>query len=475
MFEMILQTAPSNVQNYLTLKDIYGQLKRDDDFKRITKALARVYLGFGQTEKAVNEWTEVLRLDPSDEEALGMLKETGHLSPEKPFPNGEAELQHIRNQCKETLCELEKAEEAFLTASAKARDARSGTGERIRDIESEIEQRTEKEIRRISAEREHWLNHGQAEVFNQVAEGLKEKADRIIQEDEFNDIRKSVRKAEKLLASTDSVFQQEWQRINEEKERSFREKLEEAKRGKEMKLRSAWQESVARAEQDQAAADLTLRKVKGELRQLQAELMRRERFHQESQESVTEGSSMSQLGEETAESEVVVVAPGRLHAVDEPSEETIPEPETPKMSTDEVGKTLGSILVQHGLVSREHLEEAITRQSANHRPIGQILVEAGYASEEDIINALVAQAGVPYLPVANYEIEEDVAQVVPREIALRFGLVPVDRIANSLLVAMGIPLTEEQKKEVQQTVGKMKIRYFIGSWSDIKAKHERHY
>jgi type IV pilus assembly protein PilB len=127
------------------------------------------------------------------------------------------------------------------------------------------------------------------------------------------------------------------------------------------------------------------------------------------------------------------------------------------------------------VVSRERLDEAVARQAKDHKPIGQILVEAGYAKEEDIISALVAQAGVPYLPLENYDISDDVATMVPKEIALKHTLMPVDRIGDTLLVAMGIPLNKDQKDEVQRHSGNMKVSYFISSWSHIKQKHEQYY
>ena len=103
------------------------------------------------------------------------------------------------------------------------------------------------------------------------------------------------------------------------------------------------------------------------------------------------------------------------------------------------------------------------------------MVESGHATEEDIINALVAQAGVPYLPLASYEITDDVAMTIPKNLALRYALMPVDTIGGTLLVAMGIPLNNEQKREVQRHVQGMKLTYFISSWSDIRAKHDKHY
>jgi hypothetical protein len=524
VFEMILQTSPDAVENYLTLKDIYRQLERNSDLKRITKGLAQVYLNSNQAEQAANEYAEVLEIDPGDAEVVAKLRELGYAPDDARTLRLKAQLQGIRSQCEQKLQELEKAEQAFLKASARVRDARRGDDEETGKMLREIEEAAEKELRELLEEHEGWLRDGRTEVFNQVADGLQKKADRIIEDDEFGDVRKSVKKAEKILGATDRVFEEEWRRLSEEREREFQEQTEELKRKHEMQLRSAWQEVVARSERDQAAADLALRKVKEELRVLQATLREKEKIlgkdvkkpaaqpgwagppqgrpqpagqpaercpvrdpipetgNRKSERGVWGlGSGRQETGDRRQgaleKPDVVVVAPPASQGFDGTSQEIRPEPVTPAKggTRDEVGKALGAILVQHGLVTRERLDEAITKQGSDRRPIGEILVEAGYATQEDIINALVAQAGVPYLPLNNYDVSEEVASLVSGDLARKLALMPVDKIGSSLLVAMGIPLNNEHKEELQRHLGGLKVKFFISSWSDIKAKHEQHY
>jgi tetratricopeptide (TPR) repeat protein len=475
MFEMILQTAPDSVENYVALKDIYRQLNRAADLKRIAKGLARVYVDSNQREEAAKEYNEVLTIDPNDADAIDSLQTLGYEPVDLQSLKAESELQDLRKRCEQRLQEFQKAEEVFLKASAKARDVRRGEDEEIGSLLQAIEEKAEEELNRLVAEHERWLSEGRTEVFNQVAESLKKKADRIIQDDELNDIRRSVKQAEKLLTSTDKVFEAEWRRISEEREREFQQRSEELKRRHEVQLRSTWQELVAKAEREQSNADLALRKVKEELREFQAKLKEKEKLVRKGKTAPPDSMPEFELSESSTNSGIVVVAPNGMQGSDESPVERPAERPNPPTSRDEVGKTLGSILVQHGLVSREHLEEAIARQGNDHRPVGEILVQSGHATEEDIINALVAQAGVPYLPLGNYDIGDEVAGMIPAELARKYAIMPADRIANSLLIAMGIPLNDEQKQKVQRHVGGMKVKYFISSWSDIKAKHEQYY
>ncbi|MFQ5791092.1 MAG: hypothetical protein ACE5JI_11535 [Acidobacteriota bacterium] len=484
MFEMILQTAPDDLQNYLALKDIYRQLKRVEDFKRVVKGLAGVYLASGQKEDAAREYAEVLEVDPTDGESLEKLEDTGYTETDFPALKVEAKLKEIRNKYEQKLGELREAEEALLKATANARNpadgGTQGQGEGTDHASAwrAVPPGRERKTQQLVAEHERWLTEGRLEVFNQVAKTLKKEADRIIETNEYGDIRKSVREAEKLIASTDRVFQEEWERVRTERESEFREKFEDMKRQKKVELQSARQQVVERAREDEAAAERGLKEVERELRQLETELEEKERLLRArrkvaSGEGVARGQSRRRR--DTRSPEVVVIAPNPMVESSKPPEETADDDSSRKVARDEPGKTLGAILVQHGLVTRQHIEEAIAEQKKNHRPIGQILVESGYATEEDIIGALVAQAGVPYLPLGNYDIRQDVATTISKEVASKYALMPVDRIAGTLLVAMGIPLNKEQKVEVERHAQGMNVTYFISSWSDIKAKHEQHY
>lgn len=519
VFERILESSPDAIENYITLKDIYGRLGRNSDFTRITKGLARVYLNGNQPLQAAKQYAEVLEMDAADAEALAKLHELGYADQDPKALKLTLELQEIRDRCEHKTQELKKAEEVFLKASARVRDARRGDDEETGNMLGSIEDASEKELRKLWEEHERWLDQGRTEVFNQVTEGLRKKADRIIADNESGDVRKSVKQAEKVLAAAERVFEEEWCRVAQEREKEFRTRAESLKREYEMQLRAAWQEGVARSERDQAAADLALRKVKEDLRQLQATLREKEKALAEVKEAppvvpsrrcddvsrqtgkIEPGKTASEdaagarairhevtpvvcavptPGHEAAfkKPEVVVVAPPAPPEPDKSSakvESRPPQENKAAATRDEVGKALGAILVKHGVITRDQLDEALARQGKYHRPLGEILVESGYATPEDIINALVAQSGVPYLPLDNYEVSEEVAILVPGELARKLSVTPVDTIGGTLLIAMAIPLNSEQKQELQRHVGDWKLKCFIAHWSDIKAKHERHY
>jgi len=52
---------------------------------------------------------------------------------------------------------------------------------------------------------------------------------------------------------------------------------------------------------------------------------------------------------------------------------------------------LGELMLKRGLVTTEQLEEALRRQRANHRFIGEILVEMGAITRLDVTRMLELQ------------------------------------------------------------------------------------
>lgn len=79
-------------------------------------------------------------------------------------------------------------------------------------------------------------------------------------------------------------------------------------------------------------------------------------------------------------------------------------------------KQLGELLVERGVISHEQLNIAIGTQKEKGGLLGEVLVELNFATETDIAQALTCQYGFPYLPLANYEIDDEVLRSVPEDI-----------------------------------------------------------
>ena len=139
-----------------------------------------------------------------------------------------------------------------------------------------------------------------------------------------------------------------------------------------------------------------------------------------------------------------------------------------------INKQLGEILVERGMINRVQLEDALKVQKAQNLLFGEALVSLKYASEENIVQALTAQYGFPYLPLSNYEIAPEVLAVVPVHVCNKYCLVPIDKIGKSLTLAMANPLNLSALEDVE-LVTNCTVQTFVSTASDIKAAIKRYY
>ena len=138
-------------------------------------------------------------------------------------------------------------------------------------------------------------------------------------------------------------------------------------------------------------------------------------------------------------------------------------------------KKLGELLVECKLISRENLDEALQIQTEKSGVlIGQVLVDMGLITEDAIAQALTAQYGFPFLPLEGYEIDPEVAKVIPENVAKQYELIAVDRVGRVLTIAMSNPLNNQALEDVQMMTH-FKVQIFVTTASDVRAAIKRCY
>lgn len=137
-------------------------------------------------------------------------------------------------------------------------------------------------------------------------------------------------------------------------------------------------------------------------------------------------------------------------------------------------KHLGELLVERGVINADQLKVAIEHQKKNKGLMGEVLVELKFATEKDIAQALTCQYGFPYLPLSNYEIDQEVISSVPENICRQFCLVPIDKIGKSLTLAMANPLNVQAVDDVELITG-CSVQTFVSTTTDIKQAIDKYY
>jgi type IV pilus assembly protein PilB len=135
---------------------------------------------------------------------------------------------------------------------------------------------------------------------------------------------------------------------------------------------------------------------------------------------------------------------------------------------------IGDILVEKGLVTTAQLAEALKEQEKSGNKIGQILVEKGLITEEQLIDAVSERLNIPRISLNSLVIDPSVIAMVPVEIARRYQLIPVFKIAKVLTVAMAEPLNIIAIDELKYLT-RCDVKRAIACPSEIAAAIDQYY
>ncbi len=139
-----------------------------------------------------------------------------------------------------------------------------------------------------------------------------------------------------------------------------------------------------------------------------------------------------------------------------------------------ISKQLGELLLDKKIINERQLQKALATQKDKGGLIGGILVLLGYATEEQIAQSLTTQFGYPYLPLTNYEIDAKIVKLIPENVAVQYNMIIIDKIGNSLTVAMSDPLNIHAIEDVE-LVTNCKVQVFVSTQTDIKESIKRYY
>ncbi|MBN2121115.1 MAG: hypothetical protein JW734_08720 [Candidatus Omnitrophica bacterium] len=135
---------------------------------------------------------------------------------------------------------------------------------------------------------------------------------------------------------------------------------------------------------------------------------------------------------------------------------------------------LGELLIERGVITKKDLEESLKTQKKQGGLIGEVIVSLGFAKEADIAYALSLQYGFPYLPLENYDIPRELVEMVPRALASKHCLIPIDKIGTTVTLAMANPLNTEAIDELEAMTG-CEIQIFVSTLSDVREAIDRFY
>ena len=131
---------------------------------------------------------------------------------------------------------------------------------------------------------------------------------------------------------------------------------------------------------------------------------------------------------------------------------------------------IGQLLVETGLIDKAALEDALVAQRTDRRRLGAILVERGILQAHQLAQVLSHQLACPWVSLTNIVLAPALLTLVPREIALRWKVVPVylrtSKNVSRLYVAIDDP-TDEAALSAVAVAAAMDVKPMVAAEGEI--------
>lgn len=124
---------------------------------------------------------------------------------------------------------------------------------------------------------------------------------------------------------------------------------------------------------------------------------------------------------------------------------------------------LGDLLVKSGTITQEQLDEALKLQEDTGERLGTVLQKHGFITEKQLIDTLMSQLGVEFIDLNGYNIPSEMAQILPKNIAKKYGVVPVRVTRSDVYLAMADPLNFVAIEEVRSVTRRRVIPLIAAS------------
>ncbi len=133
------------------------------------------------------------------------------------------------------------------------------------------------------------------------------------------------------------------------------------------------------------------------------------------------------------------------------------------------GERIADALVEDGLLSYKQVEELLEMQKKEGTRLLKLILEKSYVSEIDMVVSMGRVLNVPPVNLPRIGIPQDVASLVPREMATNHKVIPVSRLDNKLFLAMADPLNVLALDDVKRMT-KLEVLPMIASEKAILDK-----
>lgn len=137
-------------------------------------------------------------------------------------------------------------------------------------------------------------------------------------------------------------------------------------------------------------------------------------------------------------------------------------------------KRIGEILLDQGIIDENQLQAGLTLHKATGKKLAACLMDLGFIDGEAFERVLSKQPGLASIDLAHYKIPHELLELVPREFAVQYQLVPLDKMGRMMTVGMVCPLDSATIKKLEEMTG-LRVSPMLCSISEVDACIREHY
>ncbi|HOK09061.1 MAG TPA: cyclic nucleotide-binding domain-containing protein [Candidatus Hydrogenedens sp.] len=156
-----------------------------------------------------------------------------------------------------------------------------------------------------------------------------------------------------------------------------------------------------------------------------------------------------------------------------PDGSTIQSEEQPRTTIKNIG-SLQELLQQIGNIPQWKFNEALKESQRTGKFIVEILEEKGIISHDSIMSLLIKQCKIPLVSLLSYSIDSKVVKMIPPEICDKYRILPIDKMGNTITLAMVNPLDAEAIKIAKQYCPNLQIRPILCSYKEFEKVKRRY-
>jgi len=135
---------------------------------------------------------------------------------------------------------------------------------------------------------------------------------------------------------------------------------------------------------------------------------------------------------------------------------------------------LGDMLLEANLIDEVQMEIALQEQKTRGTRFGSTLLALHFVDENVLTAFLARQLDIPCVSLSNLEIQPRLFEALPKDVALKYRVLPVREEGGKLHLAMCDPMDWETIEAVEKVSG-LAVAPMVAPESSILESIERHY